>query len=102
VVLGELESGVIRSAWPERNRRRLLALVHQLELVPVDRAVALAYGAIRATLERQGTPMGANDLFTTLGRLEVHAPAAELAHLKPPERWPPQVVVCMPWIKKSK
>jgi tRNA(fMet)-specific endonuclease VapC len=25
--------------------------------------VALAYGQIRATLERQGTPIGANDLW---------------------------------------
>lgn len=63
VVLGELETGVIKSAWPERNRRQLLALVDHLELVPVDRTVALAYGQIRATLERQGTPIGANNLW---------------------------------------
>ncbi|MCS5693687.1 type II toxin-antitoxin system VapC family toxin [Cyanobium sp. FGCU-6] len=63
VVLGELETGVIKSAWPERNRLQLLALVDHLELVPVDRAVALAYAQIRASLERQGTPIGANDLW---------------------------------------
>lgn len=63
VVLGELETGVIKSAWPERNRRQLLALVDHLELVPVDRTVALAYGQIRATLGRQGTPIGANNLW---------------------------------------
>ena len=63
VVLGELETGVIKSAWPERNRRQLLALVDHLELVPVDRTVALAYGQIRTTLERQGPPIGANDLW---------------------------------------
>ena len=64
VVLGELETGVINCAWPEGNRLHLLALVDQLELVPVDRAVALACAQIRATLERQGTPIGANDLYT--------------------------------------
>ena len=63
VVLGELETGVIKSAWPRRNRPQLLALVDHLELVPVDRAVALAYAQIRATLERHGTPIGANDLW---------------------------------------
>jgi len=63
VVLGELETSVIKSAWPERNRLQLLALVEHLELVPVDRAVALAYAQIRATLERHGTPIGANDLW---------------------------------------
>ena len=54
---------MIKSAWPEWNRRQLLALVEDLELVPVDGAVALAYGEIRAALERQGTPIGANDLW---------------------------------------
>jgi tRNA(fMet)-specific endonuclease VapC len=63
VVLGELETGVINRAWPERNRLQLLALVEHLELVPVDRAVALAYAQIRSTLERQGTPIGANDFW---------------------------------------
>ncbi|MFM9104844.1 MAG: type II toxin-antitoxin system VapC family toxin [Cyanobium sp.] len=63
VVLGQLETGVINCAWPERNRLQLLALVDQLELVPVDRAVALACAQIRDTLVRQGTPIGANDLW---------------------------------------
>ena len=31
--------------------------------VPFDRLAAEAYGNIRATLERQGTPIGANDLL---------------------------------------
>ena len=33
VVLGELETGVIQRAWPERNRRQLLALVEGLQLI---------------------------------------------------------------------
>lgn len=37
--------------------------MEQLELVPVDRSVALAYGEIRATFERQGPPIGAHDLW---------------------------------------
>jgi len=31
--------------------------------VPFDRAAAEAYGTIRATLEQQGTPIGANDVL---------------------------------------
>ena len=57
VVLGELETGVNRSAWPERNRLQLHTLVEDLELVPVDRPVAMAYGRIRESLERQGMPI---------------------------------------------
>jgi hypothetical protein len=33
VVLGELETGVIQRAWPERNRRQLLALVEDLQRI---------------------------------------------------------------------
>ncbi len=33
VVLGELETGVNKSALPERNRRQLLALVEGLQLI---------------------------------------------------------------------
>jgi tRNA(fMet)-specific endonuclease VapC len=73
VVLGELETGAINSAWSERNRRQLHDLVIHLELVPIDRAVALAYGPIRATLERQGTPIGANDLWIAAQALALNA-----------------------------
>lgn len=38
VVLGEWETGVIKNACPERNRRQLLALVEHLALVPVVQA----------------------------------------------------------------
>jgi len=63
VVLGELETGVLKSAWPERNREQLERVVNQLELISVDGAVAKAYGRIRAGIAQQGTPIGANDLW---------------------------------------
>jgi tRNA(fMet)-specific endonuclease VapC len=73
VVLGELDTGVNRSAWPERNRRELHALVDDLELLPVDRPVAMAYGRIRASLERQGLPIGASDLWIAAKAQTVNA-----------------------------
>jgi tRNA(fMet)-specific endonuclease VapC len=73
VVLGELDTGVNKSAWPERNRRQLQALVEDLELLPVDRPVAMAYGRIRASLERQGLPIGANDLWIAAQAQTVNA-----------------------------
>lgn len=63
VVLGELELGVAKSAWPERNRARLADVVQHLTVVPLDAEVAHHYADIRAVLERRGTPIGANDLW---------------------------------------
>lgn len=63
VVLGELELGVAKSAWPERNRARLADVVQHLTVVPLDAGAAHHYADIRAVLERRGTPIGANDLW---------------------------------------
>lgn len=63
VVLGELEFGVEKSAWPERNREALAAVVSALPVEPLDAVTARAYAHLRAVLERAGTPIGANDLW---------------------------------------
>lgn len=63
MVLGELELGVAKSAWPERNRARLADVVQHLTVVPLDAEAAHHYADIRAVLERRGTPIGANDLW---------------------------------------
>lgn len=63
VVLGELETGVEKSARVEHNRARLAGVVAGLELAPLDAAASRSYARIRAELERQGTPIGANDLW---------------------------------------
>lgn len=63
VVLGELELGVAKSAARERNAARLAAIAGELEVPPIDAAVAQNYADIRADLERQGTPIGANDYW---------------------------------------
>ena len=63
VVLGELEFGAEKSAWAARNRQRLNALTERLPLIGVDASSARHYARIRAHLERQGQPIGANDLW---------------------------------------
>ena len=63
VVLGELELGVEKSAYREKNAARLAGLVEKLELAPLDGQVSQRYAKIRAHLERHGTPIGANDLW---------------------------------------
>lgn len=63
IVLGELEFGAEKSAHGERNRARLAALAQRLPLVGIDAATTLYYAQVRALLERQGTPIGANDTW---------------------------------------
>jgi tRNA(fMet)-specific endonuclease VapC len=63
VTLAELQYGVAKSTFPERNQEALATFTLPLEILPFDAPAAVAYGAIRATLERQGTPIGAMDLL---------------------------------------
>lgn len=70
IVAGELRFGAIR-----RGNARLLteveAALNALEVLPLDGPVDLAYGRLRAELERAGTPIGSNDLW-----IAAHALAA--------------------------
>jgi tRNA(fMet)-specific endonuclease VapC len=63
VVLGELEVGAEKSAFPEKNRTRLSRLVDVIPFGALDADTSVHYGRIRADLERKGTPIGANDLW---------------------------------------
>jgi tRNA(fMet)-specific endonuclease VapC len=63
IVLGELEFGAKKSAYSERNRARLAELAQNLPLIGIDTNTVRHYAQIRAVLERQGTPIGANDLW---------------------------------------
>ncbi len=63
IVLGELEFGAEKSAYGERNRARLATLAQRLLLVGIDHDTTRRYAEIRALLERQGTPIGANDTW---------------------------------------
>jgi tRNA(fMet)-specific endonuclease VapC len=73
IVLGELEFGAEKSAYGERNRARLSALAGRLVLVGVDHGTTRHYGQIRALLERQGTPIGANDMWIAAQALAIGA-----------------------------
>ena len=63
VVLGELEYGVEKSEYPERNREKLRTVIDGFPLLPLDAETSHAYGRIRASLERQGKSTGGNDLW---------------------------------------
>lgn len=73
IVLGELEFGAEKSIHSERNRARLAALAQRLPLVGIDYATTRHYGQVRALLERQGTPIGANDTWIAAQALAIEA-----------------------------
>jgi tRNA(fMet)-specific endonuclease VapC len=61
ITLAELRFGVAKSSRREKNAQALEEFLLPLEIVAFDEAAALAYGAVRADLERRGTKIGAND-----------------------------------------
>ena len=63
VVLAELRYGADKSRHPERNHAVLDHLSDEAILLDFDEAAASAFGALRATLERHGTPIGPYDML---------------------------------------
>lgn len=63
ITVAELQYGVEKSAAREKNALALEAFLLPLEIAPFDMESALAYGKIRAKLERQGTPVGGMDML---------------------------------------
>ena len=61
ITLAELEFGVAKSQHPEKNQVALGEFVLPLEIANFDRETARVYGQVRATLEKQGTPIGSLD-----------------------------------------
>lgn len=62
ITLAELAHGVEKSSNPTRNLAVVEDFTSRLEVLPYDDRAAWQYGIIRAALEKQGTPIGINDL----------------------------------------
>jgi tRNA(fMet)-specific endonuclease VapC len=63
VTVAELLHGVAKSARPEQNALALAGFLAPIRVEPFDDAAAAAYGMVRATLERSGTPIGGMDML---------------------------------------
>ena len=61
ITVAELEFGVQKSQFPEQNNQALLQFLLPLIIVDFNAAAATTYGIIRATLEKQETPIGSLD-----------------------------------------
>ena len=63
VTLAELEFGVAKSQYVEKNQEALDEFILPLELAIFDREAARVYGQVRAALEKKGTPVGPLDMM---------------------------------------
>lgn len=61
VTLAELRYGVAKSAQKDKNGLALDEFLLPLEVADFDEAAAEVYGAVRAGLEKAGTPIGPLD-----------------------------------------
>ena len=62
ITLAELIHGAERSTKVEHNLRQIEDFTSRLEILSYGPKSAAHYGSIRAQLEKQGTPIGVNDL----------------------------------------
>jgi tRNA(fMet)-specific endonuclease VapC len=63
ITIAELQYGVNRSQHADRNRIALLEFLVPFNLIDFDQSAAAAYGSIRLSLEKKGTPIGPMDLL---------------------------------------
>ena len=62
ISLGELEYGVSKSKYKERNRDALVNFVSAFNIIPFDDEDAEVFGLIRAELESRGQIIGSYDM----------------------------------------
>jgi len=74
ITLSELRYGVAKSAYPEKNTKALDEFIIPLEIVSFDEQAAHAYGNIRASLEKAGTPIGSMDMLIAAHAVSLEVP----------------------------
>lgn len=63
ITYGELYNGASKSNEAEAALQNLARLVERLPVQPMGTEVAIHYGEIRSSLEKQGQTIGGNDLW---------------------------------------
>jgi len=63
ITLAELEYGIARSNYPDRNRVALMEFVLPFAILDFDQRASAEYGPIRSMLEAKGKPIGPMDLL---------------------------------------
>ena len=73
ITVAELSCGMAKSQRPAKNLEVLEEFLYPLTLHDFGTEAARAYGNVRVRLERQGTPVGSNDLFIAAHALSLNA-----------------------------
>lgn len=63
ITFAELQYGVYKSQFPERNKIALINFLAPIDILPFSGKAASLYGEIRAELEHKGQIIGAYDLL---------------------------------------
>ena len=63
ITLAELEYGISKSTFPEKNKIALIKFLAPLEILPFTEKAAEIYGKIRSYLEKTGSIIGTLDFF---------------------------------------
>ncbi|MGA2640527.1 MAG: type II toxin-antitoxin system VapC family toxin [Spirochaetia bacterium] len=63
ITIAELEYGVARSKFPERNRAALMEFLLPFSILEFDQIAATFYGIIRSGLDKMGNPIGSMDML---------------------------------------
>jgi len=63
IVIYELQVGIAKSPSPDKRIKQLAELTSIIRVLPFHQQEAKAAAAIRAELERQGTPIGPYDIL---------------------------------------
>lgn len=71
--VAELQFGVEKSLYQERNQLALTQFLAPLEIVPFDENAAFQFGKIRADLEKTGKPIGVFDMMIAAHTLSLQA-----------------------------
>ncbi|MCC7164819.1 MAG: type II toxin-antitoxin system VapC family toxin [Anaerolineae bacterium] len=72
ITVSELEHGVYTSSSPEQNLAALEQFLLPLVIAEFDYDAAVAYGQLRAHLERQDTPIGSMDMLIAAHALSLN------------------------------
>jgi tRNA(fMet)-specific endonuclease VapC len=63
VTYGELRFGAQKSVRPDESLRKLGGLLEVIPVIGIDSGAGEHYGRLRFDLQRQGRPIGSNDLW---------------------------------------
>jgi tRNA(fMet)-specific endonuclease VapC len=74
ITLAELEYGISKSGRPAKNKEALDLFTTPLVVADFDRAATVAYGKLRAALEKKGQMIGGMDLLIAAHAVSLNVP----------------------------